>query len=659
MLSSTANNVLLIAAGAFLGVINVLAASLAKVGETGRIKAAVVGGSAVGLTTTALAMVQAQLRLSFAISLFTTSILVFGYYRCYRFYYMRLRDPTKTSRIASNVQAHAVPSDKSIRHHSPEPSGQVMHAPVYGEQTQRRPRIADALQRYRAISIGLALTDAACILAALILSYELGYSVRPMPARELAVVVVAPFLWVAVFRAFHLYAPQHLSPPDEFRRLIGATTLGISLLALGSSWFKSSIPGSWLVLTWLLALPLELIIRRAWERYQSRLKLDGRLALRTLIVGTTTEASQLGRILAPPGSGYIPLGYVQASDPALPTDPNPVVGDIGDLRKLIHELGVDCLFVASTSVSADDMFQVTQVARREGVKLEVSANLAPTLTSRLTLRKVRGVLTLSVNPVRLTRTQVAMKRTFDVLVSAAGLVLLAPMFLMIALAIKLTSPGPVLFRQQRVGLQRRPFTLLKFRTMVADAEVMLADLLARNEADGPLFKLHHDPRVTRIGRVLRHYSLDELPQLWNVLKGEMSLVGPRPPLPSEVAAYEDWQLDRLEVRPGITGLWQVSGRSEMSFEGYVRLDPFYVENWSLAYDLFILLKTFGAVLGHYGRAEQWQMVERWPEGQRWPVPPSPPPASARHEETWSPNVREATPSTGGSSAPKPGQQRAK
>jgi lipopolysaccharide/colanic/teichoic acid biosynthesis glycosyltransferase len=154
----------------------------------------------------------------------------------------------------------------------------------------------------------------------------------------------------------------------------------------------------------------------------------------------------------------------------------------------------------------------------------------------------------------------------------------------------------VLFRQQRVGLQRRRFTLLKFRTMVAKAEVLLADLRARNEAGGPLFKLRDDPRITPLGGRLRRYSLDELPQLWNVLKGEMSLVGPRPPLPSEVAAYEDWQLDRMEVRPGITGLWQVSGRSDLSFDDYVRLDLFYIENWSLAYDLFIVIKTIPMLL---------------------------------------------------------------
>ena len=173
----------------------------------------------------------------------------------------------------------------------------------------------------------------------------------------------------------------------------------------------------------------------------------------------------------------------------------------------------------------------------------------------------------------------------------AVVLLLPPVFLLIAIAVKLTSRGPVFFRQERVGYHGRPFKILKFRTMVMDAEDRLEDLMHMNEATGPLFKMKDDPRVTKVGRLLRKLSLDELPQLFNVIRGDMSLVGPRPPLPREVAQYEDWMMARLEVRPGITGLWQVSGRSELPFEDYVRLDLFYIENWSLAYDLFILAKT--------------------------------------------------------------------
>jgi lipopolysaccharide/colanic/teichoic acid biosynthesis glycosyltransferase len=184
----------------------------------------------------------------------------------------------------------------------------------------------------------------------------------------------------------------------------------------------------------------------------------------------------------------------------------------------------------------------------------------------------------------------------------AGLLLvaLAPVLLACALAVRLDSPGPVLFRQRRVGRDGRAFTIHKFRSMVADAERRLDALAGRNEADGLLFKLRRDPRVTRVGRVLRAWSLDELPQLLDVLRGHMSLVGPRPPLPTEVAGYDAWLRNRLRVKPGVTGLWQVSGRHQLPFEDYVRYDLFYVENWSLLMDLFILLKTIPTVLRRSG-----------------------------------------------------------
>jgi exopolysaccharide biosynthesis polyprenyl glycosylphosphotransferase len=238
--------------------------------------------------------------------------------------------------------------------------------------------------------------------------------------------------------------------------------------------------------------------------------------------------------------------------------------------------------------------------RLEDVEVRFTANLPTVLSSRLAPQTIGGVMTLSVNVLQLTRFQAAAKRACDVLVAGLGLLLLAPLLLAVALAVKLSSRGPVVFRQERIGLRGRPFTLLKFRTMVEGADRMLDTLREQNEADGPLFKLRSDPRITRVGHFLRRYSLDELPQLVNVLKGEMSLVGPRPPLASEVELYEEWQLDRLEVRPGITGLWQVSGRSELSFEEYVRLDLFYVENWSIAYDLFILSKTIPLLVSAKG-----------------------------------------------------------
>jgi lipopolysaccharide/colanic/teichoic acid biosynthesis glycosyltransferase len=429
-----------------------------------------------------------------------------------------------------------------------------------------RPRIGDRLRRYRAIAMGLAVTDAACIVAALLISYQVRYSMRPMPMRELAIVAIAPLLWVAVFRAFNLYLPQHLSPSDEFRGIIGASSLGIVLLVVASYWSKAAFPRAWLGLAWLLALLLELGTRRGWEAYRLRLKRDGRLSLRTLIVGTTGEAGRLAQALAAPASGFTPIGYVGSPGPA-------------------NGLAV--------VVSAEDMLGVTQVARQEHTEVRVSANLSQTLTSRLTLQKVGGAIALSIRPVHLTRTQVAIKRAFDLVMASAALAVSLPLWAATAVAIRLSSRGPVFFRQDRVTTGGRIFQMYKFRTMKVDVD-------SPADTSAPFFKLQSDPRLTRLGTVLRRLSLDELPQLLNVLRGEMSLVGPRPLPADQVAANLELLGPRHEVPAGMTGWWQVNGRSGLTPREAIHLDQFYIENWSMSLDLYIVLKTFGAVLGQRG-----------------------------------------------------------
>jgi exopolysaccharide biosynthesis polyprenyl glycosylphosphotransferase len=190
----------------------------------------------------------------------------------------------------------------------------------------------------------------------------------------------------------------------------------------------------------------------------------------------------------------------------------------------------------------------------------------------------------------------AIKRLFDIVSSSAGLLVLSPLLLMVALLIKLTSRGPIFFKQQRVGLHGKTFNMLKFRSMVVNAEELKAKLEALNEQTGPVFKIKNDPRITRIGRFIRKYSIDELPQLLNVLRGEMSVVGPRPPLPKEVEKYAAWQRRRLSVRPGLTCIWQVSGRNQISFEEWMYLDMQYIDDWSLMTDLRLILKTVPVVI---------------------------------------------------------------
>lgn len=448
----------------------------------------------------------------------------------------------------------------------------------------------------------MAASDCACVVAALLLAYQFRFAVLRPSSDFLLVLTVAPLVTVPIHLGFGLYRTHQFSSAEEFRRIILAVSTLITVIVMCSFWSNALTSRPWISFAWLLAVTFTGSSRRMWHR---RIRHDwalGRLTFDTLIVGTNQEAQYLAERLSTSKLGYEPLGFVSTGpDETTVLNGLPVLGSIGGLRPLIRQTGASCVFVAATAVQSEDVKHVLKARRLDGVEIRVTANFPAVLSAtRFTPQSINGLIALSVNAVRLTRSQAIAKRTFDLVVSILALLALSPVLAAIALAIKLTTPGPALFRQRRVGLQRRPFMVLKFRTMVTGAELMLTDLASRNEADGPLFKVREDPRVTRIGRWLRRYSLDELPQLWNVLLGEMSLVGPRPPLPREVEVYEEWQLDRLEVRPGITGLWQVSGRSDLSFDEYVRLDLFYVENWSLAYDLFILVKTIPMLLSARG-----------------------------------------------------------
>ena len=457
-----------------------------------------------------------------------------------------------------------------------------------------------ARSRYKAVGFELAASDALCVLAALLVAYGLRFGTAPLPLSFLAVVATAPVIWVTVFRAFQLHQPYELAPAEEFRRTIAASSVGMVLIMMASYWTKASLSRAWIGLTWILVILLELAARRWWRWKVGRLKTDGQLALRTLIVGGNEEAERVADLISEPGVGFSPVGYVALPGEPANVDRFPVVGKLDELRDLIKEHAADCLFVAASAVDRESMRWLAKTARQEDVLVRVTANIPELLSTRIMVQPVAGVMALSLMPIRLSGGQSVLKRTFDLVVGGLAAVVLLPLFLLIALTIAATSRGPVIYRQERVGRRGQRFPMYKFRTMVMGADAMVDQLRPQNQAGGPLFKIRDDPRVTGIGRWIRRWSLDELPQLWNVLRGDMSLVGPRPPLPEEVKAYRDWHLDRLEVRPGLTGLWQVSGRSDLSFDDYVRLDLFYIENWSLAYDLFILLKTVPVVLSTKG-----------------------------------------------------------
>jgi len=279
----------------------------------------------------------------------------------------------------------------------------------------------------------------------------------------------------------------------------------------------------------------------------------------------------------------------------------PVCGGLGRIQAAVSDLAADTVAVlACRELNGVRLRQLAWRLEKTGTDLCVAPAVMDVAGPRTTIRPVAGMPLLHVDHPELTGLRWVVKALFDRVSAAAALVALAPVMAGIALAVRLGDGGPAFFRQIRVGKNGRPFMVWKFRTMVQDAEGQKAALLADNEGDGLLFKMRNDPRITPVGSWLRKYSLDELPQLWNVFKGDMSLVGPRPAVPAEAALYGSYVRRRLVVKPGITGLWQVSGRSDLPWDEAVRLDLRYVENWSFALDLQILWKTWSAVLKRSG-----------------------------------------------------------
>ena len=440
-------------------------------------------------------------------------------------------------------------------------------------------------RHYARLACWIALTDILAVEVAILLTRYIRLGVRSAGPNFATIMLVAPLVVVPIFAAFRLYSFSRLSPAEEFRRLFEASgvVVGVKLvlsLTLEGGSIEDALSRGWLGLCWILAVVIVLILRQVWHKYMGRLRARGMLAY-----------------LVTPVHGYQALGLLTTGMGSVNLDGLAVLGSVDDLSELIPARSIECVFVASTAVDAHAMKRMTEILRHHPVEVRVSANMTEILSSRLTIQPVGDLLALSLRPTRLTGFQAVVKRTFDLTVGGLAVLVSAPLWLAIGVLIKATSRGPVMYQSERVGKDARAFRMFKFRTMVRGADLLLPQLLDKNEfTGGVLFKLRNDPRVTTIGGWLRRWSLDELPQLLNVLRGDMSLVGPRPALPTEVAAYEEWHLRRLEVRPGITGLWQVGGRSELSFDDYVRLDLFYIENWSVIYDLFVLGKTLPAVL---------------------------------------------------------------
>lgn len=385
---------------------------------------------------------------------------------------------------------------------------------------------------------------------------------------------------------------------EEFYGLLTATFTGIVILVFVFFFFRPQYYSRLIYLYAGILIILLLTLARAVMRWVLRvMRKRGFGVDRAVLVG----GGEIGRaimrsVLAQPDLGYRIEGFVD-------DDPNKgaignfqLLGNTDQFPRILRERQIDEVIITLPWHARDKIVRIMEASEAAGARVKIVPDLFQLSLSQIAVDAVGGIPLIGVKETSFSYGALALKRAMDVLLSGVVfLIVLLPMAC-IALAIKLTSPGPIIFAQYRVGRGGKLFTAYKFRTMREGADLEKSDLLHLNEATGPLFKIRNDPRITPVGKFLRRTSLDELPQFWNVLNGDMSLVGPRPPLPNEVAQYEEWHKRRLEVSPGVTGLWQVSGRSELTFDEMVMLDLYYIENWSPWLDIRIMLKTIPALL---------------------------------------------------------------
>nr|WP_241984598.1 sugar transferase [Cryobacterium adonitolivorans] len=393
--------------------------------------------------------------------------------------------------------------------------------------------------------------------------------------------------------------------PQEYKQVANGTVRLFGLVAIVAFLFHVDIARGYILIAFPLGVMVLLLSRWMWRQWLGVQRLDGRFSSRVLLVGSEASATHLARELArQPSAGYhvvgacIPSGLVADY---LPGTEIPVFSNVEKLQAAMASVNADTVVVTSSDELPPDRMRELSWSLEPGRQHLV---VAPSLTDiggpRIHTRPVAGLPLIHVETPRYEGMKLYTKRGFDLLGSASLILCLSPFLVIIAIAIRLSTPGTVLFRQDRVGINGRHFNMLKFRSMVTDAETQLAGLQDLSEGNAVMFKMKDDPRITTIGKFLRRFSLDELPQLFNVFGGTMSLVGPRPPLEKEVSKYENHVHRRFLVKPGITGLWQVSGRSNLSWEDTVRLDLYYVENWSMTGDVAILWRTAKAVLAREG-----------------------------------------------------------
>ena len=409
-------------------------------------------------------------------------------------------------------------------------------------------------------------------------------------------------LWLLMLAGVGAYQIQKVGIGSaEFNAVLLGTFIAAGALGVGAYLTAYDLSRGFYVLLFLVGLPLLLVERYVTRRLVRVFRNKGMLCAPVILVGDHQHVDEIAAVLRRATFlGYRVVGVLSPScgDDVTPSG-LPVLGSLDDILPALRATTAQAvIFTDGALPSASAFNRLARQLEDQDAQLVVVPGLTDVSAARMNLRPVGGLPLVFVESPRARLAMRWSKRLFDVVGAAAALLLAAPVMAIIALAIKIEDRGPVVFRQVRVGVKGQTFNFYKFRSMAIDAEQRLAHL--QSQGNGVLFKMKDDPRVTRVGRFIRRLSLDELPQLLNVLQGQMSLVGPRPALPREVAQYQQDVHRRLDVRPGLTGLWQVSGRSDLSWDDTVRLDLYYVDNWSLLQDLMILTRTVGAVLNSRG-----------------------------------------------------------
>jgi exopolysaccharide biosynthesis polyprenyl glycosylphosphotransferase len=460
-------------------------------------------------------------------------------------------------------------------------------------------------------ALGAVLTDLVVMTLVVVLA-ALGRAVLPVftstgDVDNLVAIVGVPIVlgWVA-FIALHGGYAVHImgSGPQEYKIVVRATLVAAGATGIVAFLAQFQFSRGFFFLLIILGVPLLFLGRYALRRVFHRLHEKGHLTQRVLVAGSAAQVDEVTRVLSRESwLGYHVVGAVLPANEQGAETPGgvPVLGSTSHTTDVLESTQCDIVLFAGGAVdSAREMRRAAWQLDGSGVQIMLVPSLTDVSSDRVRVRPAAGMQLLELEGPRAQRASRVWKRLFDVVGAAALIVVFSPLLAVTAIAIKRHDGGPVLFRQQRVGRDGETFDCLKFRSMVVDADRLAGQVQTMYDGDHVLFKAADDPRITPPGRVIRRYSVDEMPQLLNVLRGDMSLVGPRPPLPREVEKYGPDMLQRLAVRPGMTGLWQVSGRSDLSWDDAVRLDLYYVDNWSLVQDLAILARTMSAVVSGRG-----------------------------------------------------------